>query len=263
MKRRKKILIGIGLLITAFSASAYTGNSFSLDSDTPKTERIKIESKQSETGSSLNWLSLLALLVGLSGAGAGVFGIIKNQKLEEKLNDFKTQQDKSAKAYKENLASLQNSLDVLRNKVTGLQMVNPRSASSVELQDAAQQTTPMSAPSSQPHREDVVRPSGVSKQLYFSIPRGGIFSNPTTDYVGRKSVYILTDNGERICRYSYIDSPDTALLAKRSLDFLESGCVVSQGRKDNFTKVRTIKPGAARRTATGWTIESKAIVELI
>lgn len=230
------------------------------------------KNKRSNENGSSNIFTIIALVLGLGGVGIGAVSFLNVKKLDEKLGKVREGYKKKFADLNGRVESLQQELALTRQKAERNQNeISKLQANQAALRNLAQQGYGQSTPTSQdtaPHYSHTGatashQPVQAEVRLYCGVPRGGIFSGVSRTQ-SRQSLYVITDNGGNTGKYSFVDDRDSAMVAARSTsDFLEPGCVISGSANPNFTRVRTITPGTVRKTANGWAIESKAVVELV
>ncbi len=215
------------------------------------------------------WLSIIALILGAGGVALGGLNLKNVTTLQEKLDKLRERNKKTIPDLKGRVEFLEQELTLARKKIEknelDISMLNAsikayqhsqdQKYNSVQDQPVQQHYQAAAAPTHQAVEEPV--------KLYCGVPKGGLFSNATRNQ-SRQSLYVITDNGSNIGKYSFVDGRESAMVAARSTsDFLDPGCIISGNQNSNFSRVRTITPGTVRKTPTGWIIESKAVVELI
>lgn len=222
-----------------------------------------------------NFLSLIGLAIAI---GSGVFGFIIYRKvkgIENQLDACKNENDKKIGILKEKIDTQEERLSFVSSQYISLEKkfdeeysdrlkCNTDKVVEQDLfytEDDVKNTIGITATA---NPEKTERRDGHNIELYVGIPVSGNFITPSRKYLSGKSLYKIIDKGDSTAAYEFIDNPDTVIIAKRSISrFLESGCVVQGRGVSDFNKVRTIRPGIVRKNTTGWTIISKAIVELL
>ncbi|MDE5997192.1 MAG: hypothetical protein K2G77_03165 [Muribaculaceae bacterium] len=223
---------------------------------------------------SVNWISIIALLLGAGGVAIGALNLINIKNLQSNFFKAKDKNKKNFKDFDGRLEAMKQSVELSRQKNERYEREILRLQTELSSNKAALQTTlgqqnlqvkDYSAEHAHtPYAAAASRQSvSESVTLYSGVPRGGVFSNISRSQT-TQSLYVITDNGGNTGTYSFIDGRSSAMVAARSTsDFLDPGCIISGNQNQNFTRVRTITPGVVHKTANSWAIDYKALVELV
>ncbi|MDE5791773.1 MAG: hypothetical protein K2H96_11175 [Muribaculaceae bacterium] len=232
------------------------------------------ENSDKKEKSSTSGISIIALLLGAGGVGFGVFNYKKLNALRAGFNKYKNNSKKEKKNIEERIDALQQDIDLSRHKIeqnmgeiASLQSMGARNKASEQTTSPQRTSESTGNASEQPRRayENVAQNQHVHEPeiLYCGVPTGGVFTN-ISKIKNRQSLYVITDKGGNTATYTFLDDPNTAMIAARSkTEFLDPGCVISGDQNGSFRSVRTIHPGVVQKTATGWRIISKAEVKLV
>lgn len=222
----------------------------------------------------VNWISVIALLLGIGGVAIGVLNLISIKNLQSFFNKSKDKNKKNFKDIEGRLEAIKQSLELSRQKLEKYENELYRLNTELSANKAVNQTLQgQPSPNATEYSSEHFRSSSVKAaprqnestpiSLYCGVPRGGAFSNISRNQTSQ-SLYVISDNGGNTGTYSFIDGRSSAMVAARSTsDFLVPGCIISGNQNPNFTRVRTITPGVVHKTANGWVIDSKAVVELV
>ncbi|MDE5886017.1 MAG: hypothetical protein K2H46_00335 [Muribaculaceae bacterium] len=233
-----------------------------------------IDGKEGKEKNSINWVSVIALLLGIGGVAIGALNLLSIKNLQSYFNKTKDKNKKNFKNIEERLEAMKQSLELSRQKIERcendiLKLKTELSANRAASQSVYVQQSPHATDYSTEHPRTPYGSVGARQtgsdpvSLYSGVPRGGVFSNISRNQT-TQSLYVITDNGGNSGTYSFIDGRSSAMVAARSTsDFLDPGCIISGNQNQNFTRVRTITPGVVHKTANGWVIDSKAVVELV
>ena len=273
MKLRNFVL-GI-LIIGSFMTSQYALSApmEGVDDASQSSQTVRIPSKKSEKKQSSNLLSIVALLIGLSGSAVGGMAFLKVNKGEEELKKLRDAYAKDKEAMKAQISNLNNSVSNIKLTLSDVKSELSRCISiqnSVNYgqdnvrDNITEESYVEKLVDSQTNTQNRSQLSAPFKQ-YFGTPNQGVFSNPSQNYVAGKTLYYVQGNtGDHIASYFYMDNTEAAFIAARSISrFVEIGCVIRGEIRNNFSKVVTVKPGTVVRTSFGWKIETKAVVELV
>ena len=241
--------------------------------DSNEKARTEFRSKaKSDSKKSIDWLSIIALFVGVGGVAFGGFCFMNLKALQSNFDKFRERNKKNFKELNGRIEQLQQENATYRQKIEKSQMdISMLQAAQSSIKNVLQSLNSQSGETGYSQSSQRVhssmggtnQPIQETVRLYSGVPRGGIFAklSPTRQ---NESFYMITDNGGNTAKYTFIDDKNCAMVASRSTsDFLDPGCVISGPQGRSFSRVRTITPGIVRKSSNGWVIESKAVVELV
>lgn len=267
-------LVFSGILFTQYSLAAPMEGVDEFSNEENSSEVVNVggnrQAKGAKKESSI--LPIVALLLGISGAGIGLLTMLKENKLEERNAALKKTYEKDAAMMKSEISNLVDTVSNLKIQLADYQNVLEKFVTSFKVSSSTPTRQPVTeahaySASDSTQKEKYTQPQApvAPVKLFFGIPVQGCFTNPSTTYVPGKSLYsIMVSQGANTAQYSYIDNPDAASIASRSISrFVEVGCVIHGDIRNNFSKIVTVKPGTVSKTPSGWKIDSKAVVELV
>ena len=212
MKLRKYVFL-------ALLAGSSIISQYALSAPMEGVDEAEVSSEEGNKRAS-NVIPVIALLIGISGAGVGIMSILKVNKTDEEIKKLKKAYSKDIETAKSEISNLRNSVSNFKIQLSDTKADINRWISSHNFENAVRTNLREDSSNVNPARPQMNQQNkpqnSVPVRQYFGTPNQGVFSNPSQNYVAGKTLYYIQSNtGENSGQYYYSDNAEAASIAAR------------------------------------------------
>lgn len=178
-------------------------------------------------------------------------------------NKPKTAVEEEPSAEKKEIAALHESLDGLKAEVEVLKQQNIKLQKDLEEIRKQAATNVHAATASTNTTNSAAGKQASSTVLYANFINGMVFSGDDMQTsCDEYTVFVLTVSGNE-GTFKVNDAPNAQLYLISNFAYSVASAVEVRSKSASAKAIATVEPGRVRKTGNGWTIEKKAVVELM